>query len=82
MQQAQPPISRIAPRLHQIRVHNSEKWVGVAMEHDPVDVSQHLERRGLKCCLANTFAEWVRVIPVYAGKRGLAALELVDDEGG
>lgn len=82
MRQAQPPIRRIAPRLHQIRIHDSEKRVGVAMEHDPVDVSQNLERRGLECCLADTFTEWVGVVPVYAGRRGLTALELVNDEGG
>lgn len=82
MRQAQPPIRRIAPGLHQIRVHDSEKRVGVAMEHDPVDVSQNLERRGLECCLADTFAEWVGVVPMYASRRGLTALELVNDEGG
>jgi hypothetical protein len=51
------------------------------MEHDPVDVSQNLERRGFKCGLADTFAEWVGVVPMYTGRRGFAALELVDDEG-
>jgi len=82
MQQVQSPIRRIASRLHQIRVHDSEEWVGVAMKYDTVDVSQNLERRGLKCGLADTFAERVGVVPVYAGRRGLAALEFVDDESG
>lgn len=52
------------------------------MEHDSVDVSQNLERRGLECCLADTSAEWVGVVPVYTVRRGLAALELIDDKGG
>jgi hypothetical protein len=57
MQRCQPPIRRVAPGLHQIRIHDGEKWVRAAMKDDPVDVSQHLERRGLKRGLADTFAK-------------------------
>lgn len=82
MQKTQPPTRRIAPCLHQIRVHNSKQRIRAAMEYDPIHIAQDLKRRCLECRLADALAEGIWVVSEHASRRDIAALELVHDEGG
>lgn len=82
MKQVQAPARRLVSRLHEIRVHDCEERVRAAVKHDAVNVAQDLERRRLERRLADALAEGVRLVAVHAPCADIAALELVDDEGG